>query len=264
MCGVFGYIAADGCRPNLKRLEEIAVTTERRGPHAFGMAWIDGRGRIRSFKQSGRISDHLSILAMAADARMIIGHCRYATVGDPKNNLNNHPHACDGGWMMHNGTIPNYEAINEEFNLAPVTDCDSETIALLIETLDGSLPARVAQAMEIVDAIPAVVLGLWKSPARLVVARRGNPLRVGRAASGVYIASLRGGMPANTRTITDDTVTVYRHCNGDILSHEEKFETYIPADEVGSDDADLFTCSGGTADRNRPHSYDTKPASWLA
>ena len=67
----------------MKRLEAIARVTMRRGPHAFGFAWIDSRGRLKMFKKTGRIVDHLSLLAMAQDAQFLIGHCRYATHGDP-------------------------------------------------------------------------------------------------------------------------------------------------------------------------------------
>ena len=77
--------------PDLKLLRRLATVTEQRGPHAFGFAWVDGRGRLRSYRQTGRITDHLGLLAAARDARLLIGHTRWATQGDPADNLNNHP-----------------------------------------------------------------------------------------------------------------------------------------------------------------------------
>jgi len=100
MCGVFGFVSSGEGRLNLAALKRIARVTESRGPHAFGFAWIDGRGRLHCFKQTGRITDSLALLGMAAGARMLIGHCRYATHGDYRQNINNHPHAADGGWIV--------------------------------------------------------------------------------------------------------------------------------------------------------------------
>jgi glucosamine 6-phosphate synthetase-like amidotransferase/phosphosugar isomerase protein len=143
MCGVFGFVAKDDEKTiDLPTLKRIAVDTESRGPHAWGMAWIDSRGRLNCFKQTGRVSQALGLLAMARDARALIGHCRFATQGDPANNLNNHPFAADGGWIVHNGIIRGYEQLVADFDLHPVTECDSEALALLIEKLDGSLLER--------------------------------------------------------------------------------------------------------------------------
>ena len=58
MCGVFGFVRTDGGRLSLPVLGRIALATQRRGPHAFGLAWIDRRGRLKCYKQTGRIGDH--------------------------------------------------------------------------------------------------------------------------------------------------------------------------------------------------------------
>ena len=41
MCGVFGFVSRDEGRMNLEILGRIAEATERRGPHAFGFAWVN-------------------------------------------------------------------------------------------------------------------------------------------------------------------------------------------------------------------------------
>lgn len=205
MCGVFGFISNDGNGPSLTALERIAKATESRGPHAFGLAWVDSRGRLKMFKQTGRISNHLGVLELAVDARMLIGHCRFATHGDPRNNLNNHPHPADGGWFVHNGVIGRYRQLIDDYSLAPVTQCDSEVLGLLIEELDGTLMERCIRAVQLAQSASLAMLGLWRSPQRLVAIRSGNPLHVAETAGGCYLASLAQGMPAGAYNLRDQT-----------------------------------------------------------
>jgi glucosamine--fructose-6-phosphate aminotransferase (isomerizing) len=204
MCGVFGFVSLDGEGPNIKRLKMIARVTMRRGPHAFGFAWVDGKGRLRMFKKTGRIVDHLALLAMAHDARFLIGHCRYATHGSPENNLNNHPHPADGGWIVHNGVVRNYESILADRDMAPVTDCDSEVLGLLIEQETGTFRNRCAAAAQLADG-PLALMGLWSRPGRLVAIRSGNPLSIGIANGGTraYLASLPDDLPGKVLSVKD-------------------------------------------------------------
>jgi glucosamine 6-phosphate synthetase-like amidotransferase/phosphosugar isomerase protein len=208
MCGVFGFVSRDGCPVNPKVLARVALATQRRGPHAWGLAWLDGKARLHCYKQTGKVSDALGLLKMAQDARLLIGHCRYATMGDPANNLNNHPHSCDGGWLVHNGVIPNYAELVDCFGLHPVTGCDSEVLGLLIEQEDGDLLDRAAGAVLCVPRTPLVLLGLWK-PGRLIAARQGNPLHTGTTGRGVYLASLAEGLPGKVVEVADNQVVEY-------------------------------------------------------
>ncbi len=203
MCGVFGFVSFDGKGPSIKRLEAIARVTMRRGPHAFGFAWMDGAGRLRLFKQTGKIVDHLSLLAMARDARLLIGHCRYATHGDPGNNLNNHPHAADGGWIVHNGVIRDYDEIVGAHGLHPVTKCDSEALGLLIEQGQGTVRERCVEAVQYASGSPLVMLGLWSRPGRMIALRSGNPLALGVCEGRVYLGSLKEHLPGNVLEVPD-------------------------------------------------------------
>lgn len=206
MCGVFGFFANGDQAPNLKRIKELAVATEQRGPDAFGFAWIDAAGRLRAYKSPGRISEHLDLLDLASEARVFIGHCRWATHGDPAVNGNNHPHPCDGGWVVHNGVLHDHAELVERYDLHPISDCDSEAIALLIEDADQStLMGRVVAALKRVGESPLVVLGVWK-PDSLIVARSGNPLWMAETNRGMYFASRAKGLPGTAEIVPDETV----------------------------------------------------------
>ena len=143
---------------------------------------------------------------MAADAKMLIGHCRFATQGDPANNLNNHPHPVDGGWLVHNGVIHNYQSLLDWHNLYPNTQCDSEVLGLLIERAEGTLLERCLEAVNEVGRGDLVMLGLWARPHRMIVARRNNPLSVGKTTVGRYYASLPDKLPGKVSTVKNFSV----------------------------------------------------------
>lgn len=206
MCGIWGWVAKADKGPNLERIAAIVKATESRGRHAFGFAWVDGRGVLRAFKQQGQLSEKRAYLRFLKDARMIIGHCRYATHGDPENNLNNHPFPADGGWLVHNGVIGNHEQLCERHDLEMITECDSETLALMVETFSGSMISRCANAVgETLAESSLAMMGLWARPNRLIAIRRGNPLHVGEVAGGYYLASLDKAMPSAVASLPDSS-----------------------------------------------------------
>jgi glucosamine--fructose-6-phosphate aminotransferase (isomerizing) len=204
MCGVFGFVSYDGKGPNLKVLGQIAATTMSRGNQAFGFAWLDWSGRMKMYKRTGRIVDHLGLLAMAANARMIVGHCRWATHGSPDNNLNNHPHPADGGWIVHNGVVSNHEELAAEHDLYPVNECDSEVLGLMIAGGAGSLQRRCVSTVNETRG-NLCLLGVWGHPARLIAVRAGNPLAIGNVPDGerFYLGSLRPGLPGEVEDVPD-------------------------------------------------------------
>lgn len=87
----------------------------------------------RTYRQTGRLVDKLGVLAMAADARLLVGHLRYATHGEPSDMANNHPHPLDGaGWCTtaSSATMRNWPG---SMTCHPVTACDSEVLGLLAD-----------------------------------------------------------------------------------------------------------------------------------
>lgn len=206
MCGVFGFVAKGRKPVNLRILKQIAEVTMLRGPHAWGMAWVDGRGRVKSYKQAGRIADRLPLLNMARGSQMLIGHCRYATHGDPANNLNNHPHDGGDAWIVHNGVIRHYEEIMRKHRLRPHTQCDSEVLGLMLQKFRGRPLTRMARACnEAIADNPFSAMALW--PDRVLAARaNAQPLHIGETRDAYWIASLAYGLPGQVEEFPEGKV----------------------------------------------------------
>lgn len=210
MCGLYGFLGYKGRGANAGTLCNLALDMQRRGEHAFGMAWVDKAGRTQMYKQPGAVGDDLWLVEEMDGAAAVIGHTRYATQGDPADNTNNHPHPVDGGWLAHNGVISNYADMIISNRLNPVGHCDSEAIALIAAKTAGSLLDRIVAGVEAVNDSAAVV-ALWAKPARLVIARKGGkPLWVSVAQEGMYFASEPRELPGQPRMMADNTACLLK------------------------------------------------------
>lgn len=158
MCGIFGF--AGRPRAGMEKtfrafMNELALATEHRGPHATGVAGYISPARSIVAKGDVRARQFIKTPAWdkAMASRSMIGHCRYATHGSPKDNRNNHPFE-SGKWaMVHNGVIYGHEAIAHQYGLKLKSECDSEIILRLFAqgAKDGAGP--VAGLQHFADAI---------------------------------------------------------------------------------------------------------------
>ncbi len=190
MCGIVGAISRRDVVPilleGLKRLEY-------RGYDSAGIAVVNGTlNRLRS---TGRVAE----LARCAEQSGLAGplgiaHTRWATHGVPSER-NAHPHVSGGLSVVHNGIIENYEEMRGQLQRESYTftsDTDTEVIAHLVHS-------KVAKGATLFDAVRASVAELTgayaiavvdeKNPQRLIVARNGAPLLLGRGDGENFAAS---------------------------------------------------------------------------
>jgi glucosamine 6-phosphate synthetase-like amidotransferase/phosphosugar isomerase protein len=235
MCGIFGFITSEGRGPEIARLRRIALVTQSRGDHAFGLAWLDGDGRLQTFKRPGPAKAYLDELDRCRNAVVVVGHCRFATHGSPLDNRNNHPHAAGAGFIVHNGVIHNHQQLVRRYRLDQRSQCDSEVLGLLMARCAGSIVQRSAWAANQVQGDLAM-LGVWRSPARILVTRRGRPLCFGHGRDGYYFGSLPDGLPGQVSAVADYSTRVLAYQDGELRMDGDAIR--LTADDInpGPDD----------------------------
>lgn len=191
MCGIVGYIGDKNSVPilidGLKRLEY-------RGYDSAGIACIDN-SNILLKKSAGKIR---ALTDLIKDENLVfntgIGHTRWATHGAPTD-INAHPHLdCTGKIaVVHNGIIENFISLKtflEKKGHKFLTDTDTEVLAHLIEEhFDGSLLEAVRSALTQVEGTYGIAVISLDEPDRIVAARLGSPLVIGRGHGENFVAS---------------------------------------------------------------------------
>ncbi|MEJ7137871.1 glutamine--fructose-6-phosphate transaminase (isomerizing) [Amphibiibacter pelophylacis] len=185
MCGIVGAVSSRNIVPvlveGLKRLEY-------RGYDSCGVA-VHQDGALRRARSTSRVAEldtHVAQDGIAAGTG--IAHTRWATHGEPAVR-NAHPHfSRDRIALVHNGIIENHDELRAELRaLGYVFDSqtDTEVIAHLVHHLyQGDLLAAVQQAVTRLQGAYAIAVFSQDEPHRIIGAREGSPLVLGRGQDG--------------------------------------------------------------------------------
>ncbi len=190
MCGIIGYIGKKQAQPiilsSLKRMEY-------RGYDSAGIAVINGGVNVA--KASGKLSNLRSkINDKPLKGTTGMGHTRWATHGGPTEQ-NAHPHVAGKIALIHNGIIENYEDIKKDLLKDKVkfeSETDTEVLAQLINKnykKTGELETAVYDALSVVRGAFGIVVMCEDEPRKLIAARRGSPIVLGRSKDEMFVAS---------------------------------------------------------------------------
>ncbi|MEN5116631.1 glutamine--fructose-6-phosphate transaminase (isomerizing) [Luteimonas sp. TWI662] len=247
MCGIVGAIADRDVVPvlveGLKRLEY-------RGYDSAGIAVLDG-DTVRRVRRTGRVAEMAAAAqAEALQARLGIGHTRWATHGGVTEH-NAHPHIShDTLALVHNGIIENHEAQRERLAALGYvfeSQTDTEVIAHLIhhhQTQGLDLLAALQAAVKELDGAYALAVIDRRDPGRLVAARMGCPLLVGLGEGEQFVASDVSAILQATRRVifleegdtaelTRDAVRIFDGTGAEVTRSEHLSDVSLASLELG-------------------------------
>lgn len=205
MCGIVGYIGKGMALPvlieGLKRLEY-------RGYDSSGVSLLCSDGNLRTLKKAGRLIEVEKRLKEVENCNANIGiaHTRWATHGIP-NDINAHPHNdCTGRFsLVHNGIIENYRTIKNFLagkGHSFASDTDTEVLVHLIEEFyEGDLIMAVRKALKRVQGTFGILVISSEEPDKIIAARMGSPLVIGKSDSQMIIASDTSAIIAHTNQV---------------------------------------------------------------
>ncbi|WP_421276579.1 glutamine--fructose-6-phosphate transaminase (isomerizing) [Aeromonas veronii] len=192
MCGIVGAVAQ---RDVAEILVEGLRRLEYRGYDSAGVAVFSANQPLQRVRRLGKVAE----LAKALDEQSVhggtgIAHTRWATHGEPSER-NAHPHVSEHIVVVHNGIIENHEELREELKALGYvfsSDTDTEVIAHLVHhelKSAGSLLAAMQTAVTQLRGAYGTVVMDSRDDSRVVVARSGSPLVIGRGIGENFIAS---------------------------------------------------------------------------
>lgn len=191
MCGIVGYI---GDKAPKSILYSGLSKLEYRGYDSAGIAIIENNciNLKRTVGKLHVLGDLLNTHEIKGNIG--IGHTRWATHGKPTVE-NAHPHLdCNKEIaLVHNGIIENYRELREELKKKGhkfLSETDTEVIVHLIEEYyTGDLLGAVKKALKYLDGAYAICVMSLKEPDKLVAARKGSPLVIGKGFGENLVAS---------------------------------------------------------------------------
>ncbi|WP_336770206.1 glutamine--fructose-6-phosphate transaminase (isomerizing) [Bacillus bombysepticus] len=180
MCGIVGYVGQNQAMPFLVHgLQKL----EYRGYDSAGIALLN-QGRVSLYKEEGKLENLTLVLPQTHEARIGIGHTRWATHGKPAKR-NAHPHMSESGrfFLVHNGVIENEQELRELLKDVELqSETDTELIVQLVEKHfnEGmSVEAAFCQTVEMLHGSYALAMFDVENEEKIYVAKNKSPLLVG-------------------------------------------------------------------------------------
>lgn len=193
MCGIVGAVRKDKTAVGV--LIRGLRSLEYRGYDSAGLA-VSGKGKLTCVKAAGKVVElEKAIKDKKLFSKTGIAHTRWATHGVPTE-VNAHPHISRGEVaVVHNGIIENHAILRAELikkGYEFVSDTDTEVIAHLIHSHLSEYKtffAAVKCAVKELEGTYAIAAMCAKNDGKLVAARHGSPLVIGRGNGDMFVAS---------------------------------------------------------------------------
>lgn len=205
MCGIIGYI---GKKDSVNILMEGLKRMEYRGYDSAGLSVICADGLMKTVKRKGNIAAlESSVSDINCKSNIGIAHTRWATHGEP-NDINAHPHNdCSGRIsLVHNGIVENFKSLKNYLQSKGhkfVSDTDTEVIAHMIEEFidNNDILTAVRKSMKKIIGTYGLLVISSDNPDRIIAARMGSPMVIGKSRDQMIIASDASAIIAHTNQV---------------------------------------------------------------
>jgi len=194
MCGQLGIIFGTK-RRRQKEIDhltdlftDLLLLSEKRGPHATGIAWLNRDGEHGLYKQPVPAQEFVEdrkygrvISGVSNKTTILMGHTRWQTRGDSRNNLNNHPIKTKVILGTHNGTITNADRLFRRYKLPRVAEVDSEIIFRIADSVlhESSIDTdRLAGKLLLCRGQMSAVMASKTDPETIIVIKGNKPLEL--------------------------------------------------------------------------------------
>jgi len=217
MCGIGAFQLKCGDGDARRLAQNLLRGLQSRGTDASGIAWHDDNEPVTYIQKHNCAGGMMAGYLDKNIGRTAIIHTRYATLGSPKNNDNNHPIDVNGVVGVHNGHITNHnELFKKVHEYKRKGQVDSESIFAYLRY--GPKNRSLEQKLSDIQGGAAIMWLQTNSDKRyLHVARlTSSPLCYGRTKAGsVIVASTqdilekavsKSGMALETVTSLDEGV----------------------------------------------------------
>ncbi|HSX36457.1 MAG TPA: glutamine--fructose-6-phosphate transaminase (isomerizing) [Patescibacteria group bacterium] len=213
MCGIVGYIGnKNGTDVVLAGLRGL----EYRGYDSAGIALLTNEGKAKLLKQVGRVEGLEKLIDEDGDtdARLAIGHTRWATHGKPSI-TNAHPH-CNTErtiFVVHNGIIENYVELRDwltKEGYVFASETDTETVPHLLDYYvkkTGSFEEAFVKTLKEIRGAYAILAMYAGEPDKLYAARLSSPMVIGVGKDECIVASDPSAILEHTKEV------IYVHDN---------------------------------------------------
>ena len=182
MCGILGIyrLEIDHKYDDILKtgFRKLLLQSEKRGSDATGAAYVDENNKLIIAKDNRKASSFVQTKKYRKfkddmiNAKIIIGHTRLETQGDKEFIHNNHPifDRKSGIAIVHNGSISNYNKIQEIEKFKLDGECDSEIILRVVEKFG------IEKAVEILRGSFTFAVINTHTPDKLQLYKDSNPL----------------------------------------------------------------------------------------
>ena len=206
MCGIVGVTSNKNV---VGQLIEGLKSLEYRGYDSAGIAVINNSKAI-NIKHVGQVEllERKTNESNLSDAKIGIGHTRWATHGEPTI-TNAHPHSNTDGtvFVVHNGIIENYKEIRsilEKDGYTFISQTDTEVIPHLIDYYlksNNDFKDAFIKALNDLNGSYAIAAIYTKTPDSIYVARLSSPLLIGVGKDQNYVASDASAIISHTQKV---------------------------------------------------------------